>query len=134
MEILPKTHKLQQKYYSLDSLTHPYGATLQDGDLQRAHVHVHSLHVGDFRIVVAVLVVDVDLVVGHGGEVAGLGHHVAAVAHEVVLATVKGGVVWVSRGYAGGRSCVEDGGGRNEFDMLSYLYFFITGTRYRVDY
>ena len=73
---------------------------------------MHSLHVGNGGSVVAVLVVDVDLEVGHGGEVAGLRHHIAAVAHEVVLATVKGGVVWVSRGYAGGCSC-KHGGGRN---------------------
>ena len=55
----------------------------------------------------AVFVVHVDLEVGQGGEVARFRHHIAAVAHEVVLATVKGGVVWVSRCYAGGCSCVK---------------------------
>lgn len=51
-----------------------------------------------------------DLEVGHGGVVAGFRHHIAAVAHEVIVETVKGGVVWVSSCYAGGCTCMKDGG------------------------
>ena len=68
---------------------------------------MYGLHVGNGRSVVAVFVVDMDLEVGQGGEVAGFRHHIAAVAHEVVLATVEGGVVGVSRCYAGGCSCMK---------------------------
>ena len=54
---------------------------------------MHSLNVGDGRVVVAVLVVGVDLKVRDGRVVAWLRHHVAAVSHEVVLALIKGAVV-----------------------------------------
>ena len=52
-----------------------------------------------------------DLEVGHGGVFAGLRHHIAAVAHEVIIVMVKGGVVWVSTCSTG--ACMKDGGGRN---------------------
>ena len=96
-------------------LSHLYSASLQDGNLQHAHVHVHSLHPGNSIVLVFVLVfvVCMDLEVGHGGVFAGFRHHIAAVAHEVVFETVKGGVVWVSRCSAGGCTCMKDGGGRN---------------------
>ena len=93
-------------------LSHLYAASLQDGNLQHVHVHMHSLHPGTVAVVVAVFVVGMDLEVGHGGVFTGFRHHIAAVAHEVVLETVKGGVVWVSPCYAGGCS-MKDGGGRN---------------------
>ena len=78
-------------------------ASLQDGDLLHAHVNVHSLNVGDGRVVVAVLVVGVDLKVRDGRVVARLRHHVAAVAHEVVLALIKGAVVRIPRRNTRGR-------------------------------
>ena len=37
--------------------------------------------------------------------VAWFGHHIGAVAHEVVLLLIKGGVVRISRGNAGGGAC-----------------------------
>ena len=89
-------------------------------------VHMHSLHPGNIFVVAAVFVVGMDLKVGHGGEVAGFRHHIAAVAHEVVIATVKGGVVWVSRCYAGGCSCMKDGGGRNVLGLQICFIVYMT--------
>ena len=54
-----------------------------------------------------------DLEVGHGGVFAGFRHHIAAVAHEHVIAIIKSDVVRVCVGYAGGCTCMKDGGGRN---------------------
>ena len=96
-------------------LSHLYGASLQDGNLQHVHVHVHSLHPGNsiIPVFVAVFVVCMDLEVGHGGVFAGFRHHITTVAHEVIIAMVKGGVVRVSRCSAGGCTCMKDGGVRN---------------------
>ena len=105
-------------------LSHLYGASLQDGNLQRAQVHMHSLHVGNSRTV-SVFVVCMDLKVGHGGVFAGFRHHIAAVAHEVVFETVKGGVVWVSTCSTG--ACMKDGVGRNVL-----LPAWVTNTFYYV--
>ena len=92
------------------TVAHLYGASLQDGNLQHVYVHVHSLHPGN-RSVVSIFIVSMDLKVGHGGVFTGFRHHIAAVAHEVVFETVKGGVVWVSTCSTG--ACMKDGGGRN---------------------
>lgn len=66
---------------------------------------MHRVHVADFVIVLAVLVGHVDLVVGHAGGVARLGHQIGAVAHEVVLLLVKGGEMGIAMGNTGGGAC-----------------------------
>ena len=82
-------------------LSHLYSSSLQDRNLLHAYVHVHSLHPRKMRSVGGVFVVGVDLEVGHGGEVAGFRHHIAAVAHEVVISTIEGEVVRFSPCIAG---------------------------------
>ncbi len=63
---------------------------------------MHLCHIAYSLVVVSVLVGRVDLVVWHAGRVARFGHQVGAVAHEVVLPLIKGGVVGIARGNAGG--------------------------------
>lgn len=63
---------------------------------------MYGLHVGDGGLVEAVFIVGVDLKVRQGCVIAWSGHQVAAVAHEVVFAFVKGGVVRITRCYACG--------------------------------
>ena len=111
-------------------LSHLYGASPQDGNLQHVHVHMHSLHPGNSIVAVieAVFVVCMDLKVGHGGVFTGFRHYISTVAHKVIFAMVKGGVVRVSRCSAGGCTCMKDGGGRNVLlpawvtDMCNCLY------------
>lgn len=63
---------------------------------------MHRLDVGDGGPVETIFVVRVDLKVWQSCFIAGSGHQVAAVAHEVVLVFVEGGVVGVTTRYAGG--------------------------------
>ena len=88
---------------------------------------MHSLHIGNSRSVVSVFVVGMDLEVGHGGVFAGFGHHIAAVAHEVVFETVKGGVVRVSTCSTG--ACMKDGGGRNVLlpAWVTNMFYYVHG-------
>ncbi len=63
---------------------------------------MHGLHIGDRGLVVSVLVVSMDLKVRHRRVIAGFGHQITAVAHEVVLDFVKRGVVGITRCFACG--------------------------------
>lgn len=65
-------------------------------------MYMYSLQIGDGGLVKAVLIVCMDLKVRQSGFIAGSRHQIAAVAHEVVLAFVKGGVVGITRRYACG--------------------------------
>lgn len=59
-----------------------------------------STHVADRGGVEAILIVSIYSKVGHICAVTNFRHQVAAVAHEVIIAPVKGGVVGVRRGNA----------------------------------
>ena len=88
------------------------------------------------RSVRGVFVVGMDLKVGHGGEVAGFRHHIAAVAHEVICETVKGGVVRFPPCFAGGCNCMKGVEGGNVLLLawvtnMFYCVYDDTGSRSR---
>lgn len=94
-------------FHSVTSAAHlliPYlhSATVENRDLHPLYIYMYSLYIRDGRPVVAIFVVSMDLKVWQSRFVAGFRHQIAAVAHEVVLALVKGGVVGITRCYACG--------------------------------
>lgn len=68
---------------------------------------MYSLHIGDGRFVKAIFIVSMDLKVWQSGFVTGSRHQITAVAHKVVVAFVKGGVVGITRCYACGCTYVK---------------------------
>lgn len=83
-------------------MSYLYSATFEDGDLHHVDIYMYSLHIGDGGIVVAIFIVSVDLKVWQRCFIARFRHQIAAIAHKVVLAFVKGGVVGITRHYACG--------------------------------
>ncbi len=58
---------------------------------------MYSIHIGDSRPVISIFIVSMDLEVWLSRFIAGFGHQITAVAHEVVLVFIKGGVVGITR-------------------------------------
>lgn len=83
-------------------MPHLHSASFQDGDLHHVYVYVNGCHIGNGVCVEAILIVSVDLKIWQSGVVAESRHQIAAVAHEVVVDFVKGGVVGITRRYACG--------------------------------
>ena len=84
---------------------HLHSSSVPNGHSHTIDADVHRIHVADFVIVEPVLIGHVDLVVWHTGRVARFGHQIRAVAHEVILPLIKGGVVGITGGNAGGGAC-----------------------------
>lgn len=77
-------------------ISYLHSATFENGDFQVEYMYMHSLHIGDSGPVEAILIVSMDLKVRQRCCIAGGRHQVGAVAHEVVLPFVKGGVVGIT--------------------------------------
>lgn len=78
-------------------MSYLHSATFENGDLYHLCVYMYGLHIGDGRPVIPVFIVSMDLKVGHSCVIAWTRHQIAAVAHEVIFAFVKAGVVWIAR-------------------------------------
>ena len=83
-------------------ISYLHSATFEDGDLQHAHIYMYGLHIGDGGCVKAMFIVGMDLKEWQSCCIAGSRHQVATVAHEVVVAFVKSGVVGITSRYACG--------------------------------
>ena len=83
-------------------ISYLHSATFENGDLQHAHIYMYGLHIGDGGCVKAMFIVGMDLKEWQSCCIAGSRHQVATVAHEVVVAFVKSGVVGITRRYACG--------------------------------
>lgn len=100
-------------------ISYLHRATFQYGDLDTIHIYMHSLHIGDGRLVKAIFIVDMDLKVRQRCDIARFRHHVAAVAHEVVTTFVKRSIVGIAGCYACGCICRNDRG--NTLDISNIV-------------
>lgn len=81
-------------------ISYLHSATFEDGDLHHVYVYMYILQIGDGGPVIAIFIISMDLKMWQSGFIAGPRHQIAAVAHEVVIQFVKGGVMGITRRYA----------------------------------
>ena len=86
-------------------LSHLHNSSFQDGHLHSPNVDMDSTNIADPGVVEAILILSINSKVGHICAVAQFRHQVGAVAHEVIITLVKGGVVGISRGNTDGGVC-----------------------------
>ena len=96
-------HSLPALMISL--LSHLHNSSFQDGHLHFPNVDMDSTNVADRGDVEAILILSINSKVGHICAVARFRYQVGAVAHEVIIAFVKGGVVGVRCSNTDGGVC-----------------------------
>ena len=109
----------------LFSLSYPHGSSFKYGHCHSMDVDMHCWYIADSLVVVPVLIGHVDLIVWHTSRVARFGHQIRAVAHEVILPLIKGCVMRITRGNAGGGAC----GWKPAHSWISYKKYKPQGLR-----